>query len=90
MGCLQIRGSEPLHEHHGKDRCTPRPMIGPLAATHVMDINLMYKETSMAGELYVESISSSDVDNVVRCGGELIESVFHSYKSDLAVLYSQG
>lgn len=44
----------------------------------------------MAGELYVESISSSDVDNVVRCGGELIESVFHSYKSDLAVLYSQG
>jgi hypothetical protein len=44
----------------------------------------------MAGELYVESISSSDVDNVVRCGGELIKPVFHSYKSDLAVLYSQG
>lgn len=48
------------------------------------------KETSMAGELYVESLSSSDVDNLVRCGGELIESVFHSDKSDLAVLYTRA
>ncbi|OLS62359.1 hypothetical protein [Pseudomonas putida] len=44
----------------------------------------------MAGELYIESISSDDVENLVRLGGSLIESVFHSDKSDMAVLQTRA
>ncbi|HCN44611.1 MAG TPA: hypothetical protein DIT18_02250 [Pseudomonas sp.] len=44
----------------------------------------------MAGELYMESISGDDVLNLVNWGGTLIPSVFHSDKSDMAVLQTRA
>lgn len=43
----------------------------------------------MAGELYMESISSGDIENLVNLGGTLVESVFHSDKSDMGVLHTR-
>ena len=43
----------------------------------------------MAGELYMESISSGDIENLVNLGGTLVESVFHSDKSDMGILHTR-
>lgn len=40
----------------------------------------------MAGDIYIESLSYDDIENIERCGGVVEKKVFHADRSNFSVL----